>query len=209
MLQQQDISSSCFGCHKLALHPDTAVSHATALRLLHLPPPPAVVNPHWPFSSQLMTTHASRRCATCLQTVSTKLVCNKSHQMDCSNGMLGAALCWGSGCSMCCCLGRGRRTRRLRIPSLLSWQASRPILSCTGRTSCCGPSQRCLPSASTQASCTACCQVDASLHTMSCFAVWIGSSQFCAPHELFLSFRMQTLIIEGCKVRLALYIASQ
>ena len=148
-------------------------------------------------------THARWRRATWLQTVSQKLVFNKSHQMDCSNGMLGAALCWGSGCSMCCCLGRGRRMRQPRIPSLLSWQASRPILSCTGRTSCCGPSQRCLPSASTQASCTACCQVDASLNMMSYFAVWIGSSQFCAPHELLLSFRMQTNIFEGCKVRFA------
>lgn len=34
-------------------------------------------------------------------------------------------------------------------------------------------------------------------------------SRFCAPHELLLSFRTQTNIFDGCKVRFAPYIASQ
>lgn len=62
---------------------------------------------------------------------------------------------------MCCCRGRGPRMKLRRTPSPPSWRGSRPTLSCTGRTSCCGPSQRCLLSASIPASCTPCCQVTA------------------------------------------------
>ncbi len=74
-------------------------------------------------------------------------ISDKHKVHGCSKGILAEALYWVSGCSTCCCQACVPKMRQQKTPSLLYWPASKQILICIGRTSCCGLCQRCLLSA--------------------------------------------------------------